>query len=64
VVAVIWGFFVAQFPYMLPESLKIGDAAGASASLTAVIVVFLIAGAVCLPALGLLYVLSQRRALE
>jgi cytochrome d ubiquinol oxidase subunit II len=64
VVAVIWGFFVAQFPYMLPESQKIGEAAGASASLTAVIVVFVIAGAVCLPALGLLYVLSQRRALE
>jgi cytochrome bd ubiquinol oxidase subunit II len=64
VVAVIWGFFVAQFPYMLPESLTIGEAAGASASLTAVIVVFLVAGAVCLPALGLLYLLAQRRALE
>jgi cytochrome bd ubiquinol oxidase subunit II len=64
VVAVIWGFFVAQFPYMLPESLKIGEAAGASASLTAMIVVFVIAGVLILPALGLLYLLSQRRALE
>ncbi len=64
VVAVVWGYFVAQFPYMLPTSLKIGDAAGASATLTTVIVVFLIAGLLCLPALGLLYVLSQRRALE
>jgi cytochrome d ubiquinol oxidase subunit II len=64
VVAVIWGFFVAQFPYMLPESLTIEAAAGASASLTTVIVVFGVAGAVCLPSLGLLYVLSQRRALE
>ncbi len=64
VVAVVWGFFVANHPYMLPGSLKIEDAAGASASLTAVIVVFGIAGAVCLPSLGLLYALSQRRALE
>jgi cytochrome d ubiquinol oxidase subunit II len=64
VVAVIWGFFVAQFPYMLPESLKIGEAAGASAALTSMIVVFLVAAVAVLPALGLLYLLSQRRALE
>jgi cytochrome d ubiquinol oxidase subunit II len=61
---VVWGFFVALHPYMLPESLRIEDAAGASASLTAVIVVFAVAGVVCLPSLGLLYALSQRRALE
>ena len=64
VVAVVWGFFVAQHPYMLPESLTIADAVGASATQTEVIVVFLVAGVVCLPALGLLYVLSHRRALE
>jgi len=64
VVAVLWGFFVALHPYMLPESLTIEDAAGAGATLTSVIVVFAIAGAVCLPALALLYLLSQRRALE
>jgi cytochrome d ubiquinol oxidase subunit II len=64
VVAVIWGWFVAQHPYLLPTSLTIEDAAGASASLTAVIVVFAIAVVVILPSLGLLYVLSQRRALE
>jgi cytochrome bd ubiquinol oxidase subunit II len=64
VVAVVWGFFVAQHPYMLPQSLTIENAAGASATLTSVIVVFLVAGVVCLPALGLLYFLSQRSALE
>ncbi len=63
-VTVIWGFFVAQHPYMLPTSLTIEDAAAASASLTAVIVVFVIAAVVILPSIGLLYVLSQRRALE
>ncbi len=64
VVTVIWGFFVAQHPYMLPTSLTIEDAAAASAALTAVIVVFVIAAVVILPSIGLLYVLSQRRALE
>ena len=64
VVGVIWGWFVAQHPYLLPTSLTIDDAAGASASLTAVIVVFAIAVVTVLPSLGLLYVLSQRRALE
>jgi cytochrome d ubiquinol oxidase subunit II len=64
VVAVVWGFFVAQHPYMLPESLTIENAAGASAALTSMIVVFLVAGVVILPALGLLYILAQRSALE
>jgi cytochrome d ubiquinol oxidase subunit II len=63
-VAVVWGFFVAQFPYMLPTSLTISAAAGASATLTSVIVVFCVAIAVVVPSLGLLYALSQRRALE
>ena len=64
VVAVVWGYFVASFPYMLPKSLKINEAVGASATQTEVIVVFLVAGVLCLPALGLLYVLAHRRALE
>ena len=64
VVAVIWGFFVAQFPYMLPESLQIEEAAGDGAALTSVIVVFCVAAALILPSLGWLYLLSQRRALE
>ena len=62
--AVIWGYFAAAFPYMLPTSLKISDAAGASATLTEVIVVFGVAAVTCVPALILLYVLSQRQALE
>ena len=64
VVSVVWGFFVAQHPYMLPTSLTIDEAAGDPASLTAVIVVFAIAAVVILPSIALLYVLSQRRALE
>ena len=64
VVAVVWGFFVAQHPYMLPQQLTISDAAGTGASLTAVIVVFGVAALLVVPSLALLYVLSQRDALE
>jgi len=64
VVAVVWGFFVAQHPYMLPQQLTISDAAGTGASLTAVIVVFGVAALLVVPSLTLLYVLSQRDALE
>ncbi|MGA8217160.1 MAG: cytochrome d ubiquinol oxidase subunit II [Solirubrobacterales bacterium] len=62
--SIVWGYFAAAFPYILPTSLKISDAAGASATLTEVIVVFGIAGITCVPALILLYALSQRQALE
>jgi cytochrome d ubiquinol oxidase subunit II len=62
--AVIWGYFAAVFPYVLPTSLKISDAAADSATLTTVIVVFVAAVILVVPSLALLYVLSQRQALE
>jgi cytochrome d ubiquinol oxidase subunit II len=62
--AVIWGYFAAAFPYVLPTSLKISDAAAASATLTSVIVIFGVAVALVVPSLILLYTLSQRQALE
>lgn len=62
--AVIWGYFAAVFPYVLPISLTISEAAGASATLTAVIVVFGAAVLTAVPSLALLYVLSQRQALR
>ncbi len=63
-VAMIWGYFAAAFPYMLPTSLKISQAAGASATLTSVIVVFGVAAVTVVPSLILLYALSQRSTLE
>jgi cytochrome d ubiquinol oxidase subunit II len=63
VIAVIWGWGVAQFPYLLPTSLKIGQAAAPGPTLDAVLIVFVIAAVVVLPALGLLYWLSQRELL-
>ncbi len=64
VVAVIWGWGVAQFPYLLPTSLTISESAAPPETLAAVIVVFLIAAVVVLPALGLLYWLSQKELLS
>jgi cytochrome d ubiquinol oxidase subunit II len=64
VVAVIWGWGVAQYPYLLPQTLTIKDGAGAGAALTAVLIVFGVAVVVVLPALGFLYTLAQRSVLE
>ncbi len=64
VVAVIWGWGVAQFPYLLPTSLKIGQSAAPGPTLDALLVVFAVAVLVVLPALGLLYWLSQRDLLS
>ena len=64
VVAVIWGWGAAQYPYLLPTTLKIEDAAAASETLTALLVVFGVAVVVVFPALGLLYTLDQRSLLE
>jgi cytochrome bd ubiquinol oxidase subunit II len=63
VVAVIWGWGVAQFPYLLPTSLKITQSAAPPDTLAAVIVVFIVAVIVVLPSLALLYWLSQRELL-
>jgi cytochrome bd ubiquinol oxidase subunit II len=63
VVAVVWGWGVAQFPYLLPTSLRIDQAAAPGSTLDAVLIVFAIAVVVVLPALGLLYWLSQKELL-
>jgi len=64
VVAVVWGWGVAQFPYLLPTSLRIDQAAAPDPTLTVVFVVFGIAAVLVLPSLALLYTLSQRDLLE
>jgi cytochrome d ubiquinol oxidase subunit II len=64
VVAVIWGWGVAQFPYLVPTSLKITQSAAPPDTLATVIVVFLAAAVLVLPALGLLYWLSHQELLS
>jgi cytochrome d ubiquinol oxidase subunit II len=64
VVSVIWGWGVAQFPYLLPTSLRLDEAAAPDATLTIVLVVFGAAALLVLPSLALLYTLSQRDLLD
>src|SRR6201995_2710842 len=64
VVAVIWGWFVAQFPYLLPTTMTISEGAAPDATLGAIFVVFGIACIVVLPALVVLYVMAQNDLLE
>jgi cytochrome bd ubiquinol oxidase subunit II len=64
VVAVIWGWGVAQFPYLLPTSLRIDQAAAPDPTMTIVFIVFAAAAVLVLPSLGLLYMLAQRDLLE
>ena len=61
-VIVAWG--VAQWPYLLPESLTISAAAAPDATLASVLIVFGLAVVIILPALGLLYYLDQRSLLD
>jgi cytochrome d ubiquinol oxidase subunit II len=62
--AVVVGWGVAQWPYRLPETLKVEDAAAPSATLGAILVVFVLAAVLILPSIGLLYALDQRDYLD
>jgi cytochrome d ubiquinol oxidase subunit II len=64
VAAVIWAWGVAQYPYLLPGQLTIADGAGASATLTGVLIVFGVAVVLVLPAIALLFTLAQRSLIE
>ena len=64
VAAVVWGWGIAQDPYLLPEQVTIEEAAGADAALWAVIGVFGVAALLIVPSLVLLYRLDQRSLLE
>jgi cytochrome d ubiquinol oxidase subunit II len=63
VASVIGAWGVAQWPYLLPTSLKVSAAAAPSGTLTAVLVVFGVAAVTIVPAIGFLYVLDQKSLL-
>ncbi len=60
VVAVLFGWAAGQYPYMLERSVRISDAAGAHATLVAMLVVLGAGGVFLVPALVWLYTLMQR----
>ncbi len=64
VVAIIWGWGVAQYPYLLPTDLTIAAGAGTDATLTMVLIVFVAAVILVIPSIALLYTLTQRNVLE
>jgi cytochrome bd ubiquinol oxidase subunit II len=57
-VVVSWG--VAQWPYLLPESLTVSAAASPSGTLTAVLAAVVLATVIVVPGFVLLYVLDQK----
>jgi cytochrome d ubiquinol oxidase subunit II len=63
VAAVVIGWGVAQWPYVLPQSLKVSQAAAPDATLWAILFVFVLAAVLILPSLAWLYYLDQQSAL-
>ncbi len=64
VAAVLGAWGVAQWPYMLPETLTVDAAAGDSATLGWILVVFVVAIVLVIPSIFLLFLLDQRSRLE
>jgi cytochrome d ubiquinol oxidase subunit II len=62
--AIVTGWGVAQYPYLLGTHLSISQAAAPRATLWSLAVVFVAAALVVLPSLAYLYLLQQRRELE
>lgn len=64
VAAVVSGWGVAQYPYLLGTHTTITEAAAPPATLWSIVVVFGAAALLVVPSLGMLYVLQQRGHLE
>jgi hypothetical protein len=64
VVAVIWGWGAAQYPYLLVDDLTLGEGAAGSETLVALLVVFAVAAVLALPSLAYLFWLSGRGLLR
>jgi cytochrome bd ubiquinol oxidase subunit II len=64
VASVVWGWAIAQHPYLLPKELTISAGAAPSATLTGLLVVFGVAVLLVIPAFALLYMLAQRSLVE
>ena len=64
VVAVVWGWGIAQHPYLLPKDLTIEAGAAPADTLTSVLIVFGFAVVLVGPSLALLYTLAQKGMVE
>lgn len=61
VASVVAGWGAGQFPWMLVDQLRITEAAGATATLEALLVVVMLAGVIVVPPLGYLLWFTQTR---
>ena len=59
VASVVLGWGLGQYPWLLVDEVRIQDAAGASATLTGLLVAVGLAGVIVVPALGYLFWLTQ-----
>ncbi|MEA2518345.1 MAG: cytochrome bd ubiquinol oxidase subunit [Chloroflexota bacterium] len=64
VVAVLWGWGVAQYPDILPGTLTLAAAAAPAGSVGSLLIVFVIAAVLIAPSLGLLFWLTQQGRLQ
>jgi cytochrome d ubiquinol oxidase subunit II len=64
VAALVVGWGTAQYPYLLGTHASLTEVAAPQSSLVAVTVVFVVAIALVVPSLTLLYVLQQRGRLD
>jgi cytochrome bd ubiquinol oxidase subunit II len=63
VAGVVIGWGVAQWPYLLPESLTVAQGAAPTSTLGALLVAAVLAALLVVPGFVLLYVLDQRSLL-
>jgi cytochrome d ubiquinol oxidase subunit II len=64
VAAVVWAWGVAQYPYLLPQTLTISAGAAPKDTLTGILIVFGVAVLLVIPSIVLLYSLAQRSMVE
>ncbi len=60
VTLIVWGWLVAQFPYMIPPELTIFDAAASPATLRAFLIAIAVGAVVLIPSLWYLYGVFRR----
>jgi cytochrome d ubiquinol oxidase subunit II len=61
--AVLWGWAAGQYPYVLEPSITVDEYAASNSVLTALLGAFVLAALLAVPALVLLYLLTQRGVL-
>lgn len=58
--AIIWGWGIAQYPWLLPETLTVEQGAAGTSVLASLIIAFVVAGMIAVPALVWLLSLMER----